>query len=62
MSTISSNNTHYTSNYKCSKCHTNPGIYFTTNTELLSRMPYLCSTCITKIRVELRNINYKKIS
>ena len=55
------NDTQYHSNVKCSKCHEQSAVYFTSESYLVSIYPYLCSTCRNKIRVELRNVFYKKI-
>ena len=60
MSTKSFNNTQY-SNDKCSKCHEHQGVYYTTDLDLIP-YHYLCTTCRNKIRVELRNVFYKKIN
>ena len=60
-SSKSMNSTQSSSNLKCSKCHDQPGVYFTSSEFINSMYPYLCTTCIKKISIEARNVLYKKI-
>jgi len=61
MSNTSKNDTQYHSNDKCSKCHDHQGVYYTNDTDLIP-YHYLCTSCRNKIRIELRNVFYKKIN
>ena len=50
MSVISTNNTNYTSNYKCSNCGSSNVKYKAKKDAILliSEYPYLCNTCYNK--------------